>query len=132
MARDRESSQRDLFAAIERGEFPKWRFGVQIMPEKDAETYHWNPFDLTKVWPHRDYPLIDVGVLELNRNPENYFAEVEPSAFSPSNIVPGIGFSPDKVLQARIFVVLITHLFRKGHGSCFPSCHRCEHCSRVS
>ena len=79
VAKDRESSQRDLFTAIERGEFPKWRFCVQIMPEKDAETYRWNPFDLTKVWPHKDYPLIEVGVLELNRNPENYFAEVEQS-----------------------------------------------------
>jgi len=77
VARDRESSQRDLFEAIERGDFPKWRFCVQIMPEKDAETYRWNPFDLTKVWPHKDYPLIEVGVMELNRNPRNYFNEVE-------------------------------------------------------
>src|SRR5271155_5614693 len=103
IAKDRESSQRDLFEAIERGEFPKWKFQIQVMPEKDAKTYRWNPFDLTKVWPHKDYPVIDVGILELNRNPENYFAEVEQSAFSPSNIVPGIGFSPDKMLQARIF-----------------------------
>jgi catalase len=87
---------------------------VQIMPEKDAETYRWNPFDLTKVWPHKDYPLIDVGVLELNRNPENYFAEVEQSAFSPSNIVPGIGFSPDKMLQARIFSYADAHRYRVG------------------
>ena len=101
VAQDRESSQRDLFTAIERGEFPKWRFCVQIMPELDAETYRWNPFDLTKVWPHKDYPLIEVGVLELNRNPENYFAEVEQAAFSPSNIVPGISFSPDKMARRR-------------------------------
>ena len=114
VAKDRESSQRDLFTAIERGEFPKWRFCVQIMPEQDAETYRWNPFDLTKVWPHRDYPLIDVGVLELNRNPENYFAEVEQSAFSPSNIVPGISFSPDKMLQARIFSYADAHRYRIG------------------
>jgi len=114
VAKDRESSQRDLFEAIERGEFPKWRFCVQIMLEKDAETYRWNPFDLTKVWPHKDYPLIDVGVLELNRNPENYFAEVEQSAFSPSNIVPGIGFSPDKMLQARIFSYADAHRYRLG------------------
>jgi catalase len=114
IAKDRESSQRDLFEAIERGEFPKWRFCVQIMPEKDAETYRWNPFDLTKVWPHKDYPLIDVGELELNRNPENYFAEVEQSAFSPSNIVPGIGFSPDKMLQARIFSYADAHRYRIG------------------
>ncbi len=114
VAQDRESSQRDLFEAVERGEFPKWRFCVQIMPEKDAESYRWNPFDLTKVWPHKDYPLIDVGVLELNRNPENYFAEVEQSAFSPSNIVPGISFSPDKMLQARVFSYADAHRYRVG------------------
>jgi catalase len=84
------------------------------MPEKDAETYRWNPFDLTKVWPHKDYPLIDVGIMELNRNPEHYFAEVEQSAFSPSNIVPGIGFSPDKMLQARIFSYADAHRYRVG------------------
>jgi len=114
VAKDRESSQRDLFEAIARGEFPRWKFQVQIMPEKDAETYRWNPFDLTKVWPHKDYPLIDVGELELNRNPENYFAEVEQSAFSPSNIVSGIGFSPDKMLQARIFSYADAHRYRIG------------------
>jgi catalase len=114
VAKDRESSQRDLFAAIERGEFPMWRFCIQIMPEKEAETYRWNPFDLTKVWPHKDYPLIEVGVLELNRNPENYFAEVEQAAFSPSNIVPGIGFSPDKMLQARVFSYGDAHRYRIG------------------
>jgi catalase len=114
IAKDRESSQRDLFEAIERGEFPKWRFCVQIMPEKDAETCRWNPFDLTKVWPHGDYPLMDVGELELNRNPENYFAEVEQSAFNPSNIVPGISWSPDKMLQARIFSYADAHRYRIG------------------
>jgi catalase len=114
VATDRESSQRDLFGAIERGEFPRWRFCVQIMPEKDAATYRWNPFDLTKVWSHKDYPLIDVGILELNRNPEHYFAEIEQSAFSPSNIVPGIGFSPDKMLQARIFSYADAHRYRIG------------------
>src|SRR5258708_36867554 len=111
VAHDRESSQRDLFEAIARGEFPKWRFCVQIMPEKDAETYRWNPFDLTKVWPHADYPLIDVGVLELNRNPENYFAEVEQASFSPYNIVPGISCSPDTMLQARIFSSAARHSY---------------------
>ncbi|HEX3721013.1 MAG TPA: catalase [Verrucomicrobiae bacterium] len=114
IATDRESSQRDLFEAIERREFPKWRVCVQIMPQDDAETYRWNPFDLTKVWPHGDYPLIDVGELELNRNPENYFAEVEQSAFSPSNIVPGISFSPDKMLQARVFSYADSHRYRIG------------------
>ncbi len=114
VAKDRESSQRDLFEAIERGDFPKWRFCVQVMPEKDAETYRWNPFDLTKVWPHKDYPLIDVGILELNRNPEHYFAEIEQACFSPSNIVPGIGFSPDKMLQGRIFSYADSHRYRVG------------------
>ena len=114
VAKDRESSQRDLFEAIERGEFPKWTVYVQIMLEKDAETYRWNPFDLTKVWPHGDYPLIEVGVMELNRNPEHYFAEVEQASFSPSNIVPGIGFSPDKMLQARIFAYADAHRYRVG------------------
>ena len=114
VAADRESSQRDLFESIERGEFPKWRVCVQVMPELEAETYRWNPFDLTKVWPHADYPLIDVGVLELNRNPQHYFAEVEQASFSPSNIVPGIGFSPDKVLQARIFAYADAHRYRVG------------------
>lgn len=99
VGQDRESSQRDLYEAIERKEFPRWTLKVQIMPEKDAERTPYNPFDLTKVWPHQDYPLREVGVLELNRNPDNYFAEVEQSTFSPSNIVPRIGFSPDKVLQ---------------------------------
>ena len=111
---DRESHQRDLFYAIERGEFPKWRFCIQIMPEEDAEKTPYNPFDLTKVWPHGDYPLIEVGILELNRNPENYFAEVEQAAFAPSNIVPGISFSPDKMLQFRIFSYADTHRYRLG------------------
>lgn len=114
IAKDRESSQRDLFEAIEKGDFPRWNVKVQIMPEKDAETYHIHPFDVTKVWPHADYPLIDVGVLELNRNPEHYFAEIEQSAFSPSNIVPGISFSPDKMLQARIFSYADSHRYRVG------------------
>jgi catalase len=111
---DRESSQRDLFEAIAKGDFPKWNVKIQIMPELDAEKYHVNPFDVTKVWSHKDYPLIDVGVLELNRNPENYFAEIEQSTFSPSNIVPGISFSPDKMLQARIFSYADSHRYRVG------------------
>jgi catalase len=111
---DRESHQRDLFDAIERGDFPKWRLCVQIMPEQDAEKTPYNPFDLTKVWPHKDYPLIEVGIMELNRNPENYFAEVEQAAFEPSNIVPGISFSPDKMLQFRIFAYADAHRYRLG------------------
>jgi len=104
----------DLFNRIKKGDFPKWRVHVQIMPEKEAETYKWNPFDLTKVWPHKDYPLIEVGIMELNRNPENYFAEVEQSAFAPANVVPGISFSPDKMLQARIFAYTDAHRYRLG------------------
>ncbi len=120
----RESTQEDLFGSIERGDFPRWRFAVQIMPEADAEKTSYNPFDLTKVWPHSDYPLIDVGVLELNRNADNYFAEIEQAAFSPSNIVPGIGFSPDKMLQARIFAYADAHRYRLGtHYEALPVNH---------
>jgi catalase len=100
---DRESHQRDLFESIEKGDFPRWKLMIQAMPEADANKVPYNPFDLTKTWPKKDYPLIEVGMLELNRNPENYFAEVEQSAFSPATIVPGIGFSPDRMLQARLF-----------------------------
>lgn len=121
IGRTRESTQEDLFGAIERGEYPRWTFQVQIMPEADAEKTPYNPFDLTKVWPHSDYPCIDVGTLELNRNPENYFAEIEQAAFSPSNIVPGIGVSPDKMLQARIFSYADAHRHRLGtHYEALP------------
>ncbi|EPZ16196.1 catalase [Thauera terpenica 58Eu] len=114
VGKDRESHQRDLYEAIERGDFPRWDFKVQIMPEKDAATYRFHPFDLSKVWPHGDYPLIDVGTFELNRNPENYFAEVEQAAFNPASIVPGIGFSPDKMLQGRLFSYGDTQRYRLG------------------
>ncbi|WP_140909833.1 catalase [Cognatiluteimonas lumbrici] len=100
---DADFHRRDLFGAIARGEFPKWKLSVQVMPYADAKTYRFNPFDLTKVWPHADYPLIPVGTLTLNRNPENFFAQVEQAAFSPGNTVPGIGLSPDKMLLARSF-----------------------------
>jgi catalase len=121
IANDRESSQRDLYDAIERGDFPRWNLKIQIMPEADAGKTSYNPFDLTKVWPHSDYPLIDVGVLELNRNAQHYFAEVEQSSFSPSNIVPGIAFSPDKVLQSRIFSYADAHRYRVGtHYEALP------------
>jgi len=117
----RETYQEELFGTIERGEFPKWRVMVQIMPETDAEKTPYNPFDLTKVWPHADYPLIEVGVMELNRNADNYFAEIEQAAFSPSNVVPGIGFSPDKMLQARIFSYADAHRYRIGtHYEALP------------
>jgi catalase len=114
VGRDRESAQKDLLENIEQGNFPKWRMCVQVMPEKDAATYHINPFDLTKVWPHKDYPLIEVGILELNRNPENYFAEVEQAAFTPANVVPGISFSPDKMLQGRLFSYGDAQRYRLG------------------
>ena len=114
VGQDRETHQRDLFGAIERGDFPKWRVSVQIMPEADADKTAYNPFDLTKVWPHKDYPLIEVGIVELNRNPENYFAEVEQASFSPANVVPGISHSPDKMLQFRIFAYGDAHRHRLG------------------
>jgi len=114
VARDRESHQRDLYDSIERGDFPRWTLYVQVMPEKDADTCPYHPFDLTKVWFHKDYPLIEVGVLELNRNPENYFAEVEQAAFNPASVVPGIGFSPDKMLQGRLFSYGDAHRYRLG------------------
>jgi catalase len=114
IGKDRESHQKDLYEAIERGEFPRWEFKVQIMPEEDAKAYRFHPFDLSKVWSHKDYALIDVGVLELNRNPENYHADVEQSAFNPANMVPGIGFSPDKMLQGRLFSYGDTQRYRLG------------------
>lgn len=114
IGKDRESHQRDLYESIENGEFPKWNMKIQVMPEQDAAKCPFNPFDLTKVWPHKDYPLIDVGVLELNKNPANYYAEVEQSAFNPANIVPGIGFSPDKMLQGRLFSYGDAQRYRLG------------------
>ena len=114
IADDRESHQRDLYEAIERGEFPKWTMYVQIMPEADAEKVPYHPFDLTKVWPKKDYPLIEVGEFELNKNPENFFADVEQSAFAPSNLVPGISVSPDRMLQARLFNYADAQRYRLG------------------
>ncbi len=111
---DRESNQRDLFDAIERGDFPKWTMYVQVMPEASAETSPYHPFDLTKVWPHKDYPLIEVGEFELNRNSANFFADVEQSAFAPSNLVPGISVSPDRMLQARLINYADAQRYRLG------------------
>jgi len=111
---DRESNQRDLFESIEKGDFPRWDMKIQVVPEKEAANFPFNPFDLTKVWPHKEYPLIDVGVMELNRNPENFFAEVEQAAFNPASIVPGIGFSPDKMLQGRLFSYADAQRYRLG------------------
>ncbi len=110
----RESHQRDLYDSIEKKDFPRWTMFIQVMPEAEAATCPYHPFDLTKVWFHKDYPLIEVGVLELNRNPENYFAEVEQSAFNPASIVPGIGFSPDKMLQGRLFSYGDAQRYRLG------------------
>ncbi len=112
--KDPDFHRRDLHAAIERGDFPRWQVRLQVMPEADAAVYRIHPFDLTKVWPHKDYPLIDVGVMELNRNPENYFAEVEQAAFEPGNMPPGMGASPDKMLQARLLSYPDAHRYRIG------------------
>ncbi|MCC6647158.1 MAG: catalase [Polyangiaceae bacterium] len=114
VGRDRESHQRDLFLAIARGEHPRWTMYVQVMPELEAEKVAYHPFDLTKVWPHGDYPLLEVGEVELNKNPENFFLDVEQSAFSPSNLVPGIGVSPDRMLQARLFNYADAQRYRLG------------------
>ena len=111
---DREYHGKDLFEAIERGDFPSWTMYIQVMTQEQAKNHYENPFDITKVWPHADYPLIEVGVYELNRNPENYFAEVEQSAFSPAHVVPGIGFSPDKLLQGRLFSYGDAQRYRLG------------------
>lgn len=114
IAKDRESHGRDLYEAIEKGNFPRWTMYVQIMSEEQALHHYENPFDITKVWRHSEFPLHEVGVLELNRNPENYFAEVEQAAFSPAHVVPGIGFSPDKFLQGRLFVYGDAQRYRLG------------------
>jgi catalase len=114
IARDRESNQRDLYDAIKRGEYPKWKFYVQVMPEADALRVPYHPFDVTKIWPKGDYPLIEVGEWDLNRNPDNYIAHVEQAAFSPANVVPGIGFSPDRLLQGRLFSYGDAERYRLG------------------
>lgn len=107
-------AQHDLLTAIDNGDFPKWSMKIQVMTEAEAKTYKWNPFDLTKVWPHADFPLIDVGVLELNQNPDNYFAHVEQAAFAPAHVVDGIGYSPDKMLQGRLLSYPDAHRYRLG------------------
>ena len=114
VGQDRESSQRDLYEAIEGGDFPRWTMYVQVMPEADAAKVPYHPFDLTKIWPKGDYPLIEVGYFELNKNPENYFADVEQAAFNPAHIVPGIGFSPDRMLQGRLFSYGDAQRYRLG------------------
>lgn len=114
VGQDREANQRDLFENIEKGNYPRWKMYVQVMTEKEAKSYRINPFDLTKVWSHKDYPLIEVGYFELNKNVSNYFAEIEQAAFNPANKIPGIGFSPDKMLQGRLFAYGDAHRYRLG------------------
>lgn len=113
-ANDRESAGRDLFEAIKRGDFPKWTMYIQVMTEEQARKHYENPFDITKVWHHKEYPLIEVGELMLDRWPENFYAEVEQAAFSPAHVVPGIGFSPDKFLQGRLFSYGDAQRYRLG------------------
>lgn len=111
---DPDCATRDLYEAIAKGDYPSWRLEVQIMTPEQAKKYRFDPFDITKVWPHADFPPMNVGRLVLNRNPENYYAEVEQAAFSPGNFVPGIGPSPDKMLQGRLFSYHDTHRHRLG------------------
>ena len=111
---DVDWAQRDLVDSIERGDFPKWAVKVQVMTEAEANEFRWNPFDLTKVWPQAEFPLINVGVLELNENPDNYFAHVEQAAFAPAHVVDGIGYSPDRMLQGRILSYPDAHRYRLG------------------
>lgn len=112
--KDMDHAQRDLYTAIEKGDYPKWKLQIQVMTEEESKTYRINPFDLTKVWPHGDYPLMDVGILELNKNPDNYFQDVEQAAFAPAHIVDGIGFSPDKMLQGRLLSYPDAQRYRLG------------------
>ncbi|MDI1480482.1 catalase [Polyangium sp. y55x31] len=112
--KDHSFHHKDLYDAITRGEYPSWTFNVQIMPEADAAHYRFDPFDVTKVWPYKDYPLIPIGKLVLDRLPDNYFAETEQSAFDPGNMVPGIGPSPDRMLQARLFAYGDAQRYRLG------------------
>ncbi|MBN2565543.1 MAG: catalase [Candidatus Eisenbacteria bacterium] len=111
---DPDHATRDLFGSIAKGDYPSWTVQVQVMDPEDADGYRFNPFDITKVWPHADYPPMPFGRMVLNRNPDNYFAEVEQAAFSPANFVPGVGASPDKMLQGRLFSYHDTHLHRLG------------------
>ena len=113
-ATDSDFSQRDLVEAIDNGHFPKYALKIQVMTLDEAKSFRWNPFDLTKVWPHKDFPLIDVGEIELNEIPANYFQDVEQAAFAPSNLVDGIGFSPDRMLQGRILAYPDAHRYRIG------------------
>jgi catalase len=127
VGQDRESHQRDLFDTIEAGDFPVWDFYIQVMTEEQAQKHKENPFDITKIWSKKEFPLIPVGSFELNRNPENYFADVEQSAFNPANVVPGVGLSPDKLLQARLFSYGDAQRYRLGvnHSSIPVNAAKC-------
>lgn len=127
IAGDRESHQRDLYESIERGDLPKWTMYIQVMTQEQAKACPFNPFDLTKVWSHKEYPLLEVGVMELNRNPDNYFAQIEQAAFNPASVVPGISFSPDKMLQGRLFAYGDAHRYRLGvnHGQIPVNAPKC-------
>jgi len=114
VGKDRESHQRDLFDSIEKGDFPRWTLSIQVMTEEEANQVPFNPFDVTKVWTKKKWPLIEVGVMELNRNPENYFQDVEQAVFTLANIVPGVGYSPDRMLQARLFSYGVAQGYRLG------------------
>ncbi|RTQ47224.1 catalase [Hymenobacter gummosus] len=124
---DPDFAQRDLFEAIEKGDFPRWTLSVQLMPAADAATYRINPFDLTKVWPHADYPLQELGVLELNENPVNYHAHVEQAAFAPAHVVDGIGYSPDTMLQGRLLGYPDAQRYRLGTNYEHLPVNRCPY-----
>ncbi len=112
--KDPDYAQNDLITAIDNGNFPKWALKIQVMTEEQAKKFRWNPFDLTKIWPHEDFPLIDVGEMTLNEVPENYFADVEQAAFNPSNLIDGLDVSPDKMLQGRLLSYPDAHRYRLG------------------
>jgi len=112
--KDPDYAQRDMVEAIAKKDFPKWALKIQVMTDEQSKKFRWNPFDITKVWPHGDYPLIDVGVMELNEIPANYFADVEQAAFAPAHVVDGLGLSPDKMLQGRILAYPDAHRYRLG------------------
>lgn len=111
---DPDQAQRDLVESIEKKDFPKWQLKIQVMTDDEARNFKWNPFDITKVWSHNNFPLIDVGIMQLNEIPENYFRDVEQSAFNPAHVVDGIGYSPDKLLQGRLLSYPDAHRYRLG------------------
>ena len=120
-------AQEDLVKAIDNGEFPKWTLYIQVMTDEQAQDFRWNPFDVTKVWFQNEYPLIEVGEMELNEIPNNYFAHVEQSAFAPSNLIDGISFSPDKMLQGRLFSYADAHRYRLGVNANQLEVNRCPY-----